>query len=82
MRVQTLKKARNSSVTVWTEGTDQVLSEYRGSQTIERYVDPADPKLPDFTSPNDNNGNGIPDNQEALDAYYKFRVLNSKKFSP
>jgi len=74
MRVQTLKKTPGSSPTVWTEGSDQVLSEYRGSQTIERYVDPADPKLVDFTDP--------ANSAVALDAYYKFRVLNTKKFSP
>jgi len=72
MRVQTLKKTPGSSPTVWTEGSDQVLSEYRGSQTIERYVDPSDTKLPDFTT----------NTTTALDAFYKFRVLNTKKFSP
>ncbi len=35
----------------WDEARDQVLSEYRGSASIERYVDPNDPTLPDFALP-------------------------------
>jgi len=52
-RVQTLKQALprtapDSAWTTWREGTDVVTAEYRGSQTIERYVDPNDKTLPDF----------------------------------
>ena len=31
----------------WVEGSDQILGEYRGSATIERYIDPG-ATLPDF----------------------------------
>jgi uncharacterized protein (TIGR02600 family) len=70
--VQTLKKVPTTSVTQWVEGTDQVTGEYRGSTTIERYVDPNAAGMPDFaSSPN-----------TALDAYYKFRVVSERQFAP
>jgi hypothetical protein len=72
MRVQVLKKKAGMAIDQWNEGQDQVVSEYRGSTMVERYIDPADPNLPDFaTTPN-----------ATMDDYYKFRVLNTKKFNP
>lgn len=56
-------------------GKDIVTAEYRGSSTIERFIDPADPRLPDFADVSTTAG-------EVLDAYYKFRVLRTKQFSP
>ena len=70
--VQVLKKRGATDPTQWVEGEDAVLSEYRGSSILERYIDPADPTLPDFaTNPS-----------ATLDGYYKFRVLNTRKFAP
>ena len=72
MCVQVLKKNRASDQAQWVEGKDTVLSEYRGSSMVERYIDPSDTALPDFaTNP-----------AATLDAYYKFRVLNTKRFAP
>ena len=83
MRVQTLVKAvpaSNSTAaqvtdyfTKWVEDRDKVASEYRGSTTIERYIDPADPDLPDFTKD---------DPKATMDEHYKFRVVNTKRFAP
>jgi len=78
-RVQTLKKAQTPgySNATWTEGTDLITGEYRGSQTIERYIDPNDPLLPDCL-----------DNQVAgptasnMASYYKFRTVSIKEFAP
>ncbi len=72
VRAQALKKVPGTSATQWEEGRDQVLSEYRGHSTIERYVDPQDPALPDFAT----------DPSETLGPYYRFRTLTTKKFSP
>lgn len=72
MRVQSLRKNVATAGNVWDEARDSVLSEYRGSTTVERYVDAADPKIPDFTA-----------NPEAtMDSYYRFRVLGTKRFAP
>ena len=72
MRVQTLKKSLNTDQTTWVDGKDTVQSEYRGSSTVERYVDPADPNLPDFADPS---------NTDTLDSHYKFRVISETQFS-
>ncbi|MDQ3622643.1 MAG: Verru_Chthon cassette protein A, partial [Verrucomicrobiota bacterium] len=78
MRVQTLKQASNGDPKVWVEGRDQVLGEYRGSSTIERYVDPAEPKMPDYVR----TGETAPANELTLDYFYKFRILTTKRFQP
>ncbi|PTY06083.1 hypothetical protein DB346_01570 [Verrucomicrobia bacterium LW23] len=81
-RVQTLKKVNrpDAEFAEWKEGTDVVTGEYRGSQTIERYVDPNDAT--------DENGNGLPNfadpanYDKTLAPYYKFRVISSRQFAP
>jgi hypothetical protein len=71
--VQVLKKIPGTPVNQWVENKDVVLSQHRGSSLIERYIDPADPTLPDFVTANIT---------QTLDNYYKFRVVSTKKFSP
>lgn len=82
LRVQSLKKSRAGNPAEWDEDLDLVGSEYRGSCLIERYVDPNDPELPDFASPNDLNANGTADNEETLDPYYQYRIVQRRQFSP
>ena len=74
MRVQTLQKVAGTDDKVWTENRDKVTGEYRGSQTIERYVDPNDPNIVDFASPANYNA--------TLDDCYRFRVVYSRQFAP
>ncbi len=76
-RVQALQPAQTAGAdpTMWREGTDQVTSEYRGSQTIERYVDPNVP-LPDYASFAD------PTTATPPSSYYRFRVVSTRQFSP
>ncbi|MDQ3622162.1 MAG: Verru_Chthon cassette protein A, partial [Verrucomicrobiota bacterium] len=81
LRVQTLRQAGNVSPTVWVEGRDQVLAEYRGSSTIERYVDPHDRDLPDYAATGTAQA-GIEAGQFPIDQYYKFRVIATKRFQP
>jgi uncharacterized protein (TIGR02600 family) len=71
MRVQALKKSSVTAPDEWMEGVDQVAGEYRGSTTLERYIDAADPALPDFAKL------GTTDN---LDRHYRIRILNTKAF--
>ncbi|WP_157210675.1 Verru_Chthon cassette protein A [Verrucomicrobium spinosum] len=82
LRVQSLRKSRAGDPSEWDEDLDLVGSEYRGSCLIERYVDPNDPELPDFASPNDLNANGTADNEETLDQYYQYRIVQRRQFSP
>jgi len=72
--VETLKKVAGSTATLWDEATDVVTGQYRGSSTIERYVDPNDTSIVDFTASANYN--------TALDKYYKFRVVSTKQFAP
>lgn len=76
-RVQTLQPLQGSaaSPTTWREGTDAITGEYRGSQTIERYVDP-NVTLPDYAAASN------PTSSTPLSSYYRFRVVSTKQFSP
>ncbi|HEY8967069.1 MAG TPA: Verru_Chthon cassette protein A, partial [Candidatus Methylacidiphilales bacterium] len=72
-RVQMLKKAVSTDPGGWTEGKDTVSGEYRGSSIIERYLDTSDTTLPDYATAA---------KPKPIDAYYKFRVLESREFRP
>jgi uncharacterized protein (TIGR02600 family) len=72
MRVQVLRKRSTTDPATWVEGQDQVASEYRGSSTVERYIDPSDTSLKDFAK----------DPKLSMDDYYKFRIINTKRFAP
>jgi len=58
---------------------DAVIGEYRGSATLERYIDPNDPSLPDFAKLifNDPSNSAL-----GIDQYYKFRITGTKRFAP
>ena len=88
-RVQTLKQtatAHSSDWSAWIDPsaggiTDKVVGESRGSAVIERYIDPSDPNIPDFAKYFATNNVSV-DPSMCMDAYYRFRVLNSKQFTP
>jgi uncharacterized protein (TIGR02600 family) len=84
MRVQTLKKrglvggtasSRSAFHLQWNEGQDQVLSEYRGYTTIERYLDPQDYRI---TGQNPE----INPDKQSLEPAYRFRIIETKRFQP
>ena len=79
LRVQALKQVpgwRTSAADwgKWDETRDQVASEYRGSATIERYVDPNDASIPDFALPANFTKNLAP--------FYRWRTLAERQFVP
>ena len=86
-RVQTLRQLPRDTTAAygnWQEGKDSILGEYRGATTIERYIDPSDPRF-DSTNPASNGGFISPDNvtgTNSLETMYRFRVVGSKKFAP
>ncbi len=49
-KAQSLKKAVSSVYGTWTEGTDTVLGEYRGSAKIERFIDANNAAIPDYAA--------------------------------
>jgi uncharacterized protein (TIGR02600 family) len=78
VRAQVIKKARSSDPATFEVGKDAVLSEYRGSTVIERYIDPndRDHPLPDYGASQN------PLNLDPLDKFYRYRVLETKRFNP
>ena len=76
VRAQVLKKARSSTPTVVDPTKDAVISEYRGSTLLERYIDPNDTtqNIPDYAAGSIN--------QAPLDSFFRFHVLESKRFNP
>jgi uncharacterized protein (TIGR02600 family) len=74
-RAQVIKQARRTDsgeYAEWRPGTDSVQAEYRGSSLVERYVNPDDKTIPDFT------GGTI----DGLDKFYRYRVVNPRRFAP
>lgn len=76
-RAQALQKVKGSSPGTWTEGRDVVLGEYRGSTTIERFIEAGNPDIPDYAA----NPSGI-SGMETLDKFYKWRVVENRQFAP
>jgi uncharacterized protein (TIGR02600 family) len=81
-RVQTLRqvpRTTDNDYATWQEGKDGILGEYRGATTIERYIDPADPRFDPSYTPTSQQINPDRDN---LDMAYRFRTVINKKFVP
>ena len=76
-RAQALRKLPGSTVGTWTEGKDQVLGEYRGSTTIERFIDANNTAIPDYAA----NPSQIP-SLDSLDKFYRWRVIENRQFAP
>lgn len=76
-RTQSLKKVPGSNAGVWTEGKDVITGEYRGSTTIERFIDPNSTAIPDYAA----SPTSIP-SRKTLDQFYKWRVVESRQFAP
>jgi uncharacterized protein (TIGR02600 family) len=85
-RVQALKQTRTAHSSDWSTWidpsaggvSDKILGEQRGSAVIERFIDPSDPSIPDFTT----NVSTTSITGTTLDQFYRFRVFNAKQFTP
>lgn len=74
-RAQSLQQVRRTAdQDKWFEGRDVVTGEYRGSTTLERFIDPNITGLPDYAL--------NPDATPTLDSYYRWRVRVNKQFAP
>lgn len=72
-RVQSLQKTLGGDPGVWDENKDHVTGEVRGSQTIERFIDPNDAAIPDFAEASQTT---------PISTFYRTRILQAKQFSP
>lgn len=78
MRAQVIRKARSTDPDTFDSAKDAVLADYRGSTLIERYIDPTDTSnpIPDYGAATN------PLSLPPLETFYKFRTLETKRFSP
>lgn len=81
LRVQRLKHPANLADGQWEENPQLLAAEYRGSVTMERYIDPADPDIPDYATANLAEV-GQPTGEPALDSFYKWRIIANRQFAP
>lgn len=78
IRAQSLRmpsRTTNPDVYVFDEKKDQITGEYRGSTTIERFIDPNDAEVVKEMAK-------LVTQQGSLDPFYRFRIVNTKRFSP
>lgn len=73
-KAQTIRKARSVAPDEFDLARDRIASEYRGTTLIERKLDANHPGLPDYAM----SGGTM----QPLDAFYRFRVLETKRFAP
>jgi hypothetical protein len=73
-RAQSLRKRSGTSPGLWEESKDTITGDYRGSTTLERYVDPSDTSIPDYAAD--------PDASPALDTFYRWRLRAHSQFAP
>ena len=73
MRCQAVKKAAGTPEDVFDPVKDKVIGAYRGSATIERFIDPNDPELKGYVPTASN---------ASVDQLYRYRVLGTKQFLP
>lgn len=71
-RVQVLRNP-GTNPAQWNEDTGVITGEYRGSVTLERYLDPANPDLPDHATNT---------TAPSLDTFYQWRIVGNRAFSP
>ena len=74
VRAQSLQVPRGVSLVNLPESRIRINGEYRGSFKVERYIDPEETAIPDFTEP--------ASFSKMLYPLYKFRIKSSRQFLP
>ena len=72
--VQALRNPTAVAQNTWNESTGKVISEYRGSTSLERYIDPADTAIPNYLA--------NPSSSATLDKFYRWRITGNRQFAP
>lgn len=75
VRAQALKQGGGVNPATWDESRGSVVGDYRGSTTLERYIDPNNPAIPDYAV---NFATGA----ASLDSFYRWRVVQNRQFAP
>jgi uncharacterized protein (TIGR02600 family) len=74
VRAQSLQVPPNTPLSNLPESRIKVSGEFRGSFGVDRYIDPNDARIPDFTAAGSAS--------KTLYPYYKFRIKGSRQFLP
>lgn len=74
-RCQTIAQGRGSSPDKFDPSRDSPTAECRGSTLIERYLEANEESIPDYAT-------DISESDKNLQEFYKFRVVNSRRFTP
>jgi uncharacterized protein (TIGR02600 family) len=75
-RAEVIKQGRRQSggsYSTFDPELDSVVSAYRGSTNVERYLDPNDPRIPNYAG----GGNPAP-----IGEFYRFRIFSPTRFAP
>jgi uncharacterized protein (TIGR02600 family) len=72
-RVQVIQKARSAPVDRFDPLRDRIVSETRGSATVERFLDPTSPTLTDPAAET------MP---SSLQGQHQFRIVKTRRFNP
>jgi len=75
VRAQALKQAPGGNPAVWDEARGTVEGDYRGSTTLERFIDPNNSAIPDYAA-------GFGAGVAPLDSFYRWRVVQNRQFAP
>ena len=86
-RVQALQKVKGTPADQWDENRDRVRSEFRGSTTIERFLPEKLPVGSGSTNPYRDYAEeaaalGTPNGPRPLDYFYRWRVIEQRRFAP
>jgi len=73
--VQALKNL-SANPAQWSESRGSITGEYRGATTIERFLDPNNPGIPDYADGSD------PIAKDSLEKYYQWRIVANRRFYP
>lgn len=76
VRAQSVSKRTRKNWDTFDEADDLITGEYRGSSTIERFIDPNDDDIKDFDAVKEIDKEG-----STLEPYYRYRVINTKQFT-
>ena len=74
---QALKNPPGQTANVWDESKGVVTGSYRGSTSIERFIDPNNPTIPDYAA-----SPAAITTATSLDDFYRWRVVGNDEFAP
>lgn len=76
VKAQALQKRPGDPAGQWDESRGTISAEYRGSTTVERFINPNNDEIPDYLTMINESG------ARNLDDFYRWRVVATRQFAP